>query len=104
MSFAEMLSSLKQKVESSKLDGNAVYQFTLTGDNGGSFHVVVSDGKGEVKEGTADSADLTVLVSDKDFDKLVAGKLNPVMAYMTGKIKVQGDLSLAMKLQGFLGN
>lgn len=103
MSFAETLASLREKVASSKLEGNAVYQFTLTGDNGGTFHVVVNDGKGEVKEGAADAADLSVTISDKDFEKLVEGKLNPVMAYMTGKIKVQGDLSLAMKLQGFLG-
>jgi putative sterol carrier protein len=42
-------------------------------------------------------------MADADFLKLVGGKLNAQMAFMTGKIKIQGDMGLAMKLQQLLG-
>jgi len=47
-------------------------------------------------------ADCTVIVSKDDFEKLAKGKLDPTMAFMTGKLKVNGDMSVAMKLQPLL--
>jgi putative sterol carrier protein len=49
-----------------------------------------------------DSADLTLTLSDADFVKLVAGKLNPQQAFLTRRLKIAGAMSLAMKLQPIL--
>jgi putative sterol carrier protein len=48
-------------------------------------------------------ADCTVTISPKNFQKLISGDLNPMMAVMTGKLKIEGDMSVAMKLQSLFG-
>ena len=47
--------------------------------------------------------DCTVKVSASDFEDIAAGKTNPQMAFMTGKLKVEGDMSVALKLGSILG-
>ena len=56
-------------------------------------------GRGDqVTEGTGD-ADCTFSASEENFEKIVAGEQNPTTAYMTGKLKIKGDMGAAMKLQ-----
>jgi putative sterol carrier protein len=102
VTFQETLAVLKEKVASAKLEGTAVYQFCLSGENGGDFYADVVDGKAEINEGTADEPGITISMSDDDFAGLMSGKLNAVGAFMSGKIKVKGDMMLAMKLQNML--
>jgi len=47
-------------------------------------------------------ADCTITVSKDNFEKLAKGELDPMKAFMTGKLKVNGDMSVAMKLQPLL--
>ncbi|MGZ8364639.1 MAG: SCP2 sterol-binding domain-containing protein [Caulobacteraceae bacterium] len=47
-------------------------------------------------------ADCTIIVTKDDLDSMVAGQLDPTMAFMTGKLKINGDMSVAMKLQPLL--
>jgi putative sterol carrier protein len=42
---------------------------------------------------------VTIAVSEENFQKLISGDLNPTTAYMTGKLKIKGDMGAAMKLQ-----
>ena len=49
-------------------------------------------------------ADCTITVSKEDFGKLAAGELDPMMAFMSGKLKVSGDMSVAMGLQSIFAN
>ena len=51
-----------------------------------------------VNEGAGD-ADCTFATSEESFEKIVAGEQNPTTAYMTGKLKIKGDMGAAMKLQ-----
>ncbi len=106
-SFQDLVGSLRGKMESAdpaKIKGmNAVYQFDLSGDNGGVLHVKVADGVAEIVEGASDSANITITMSADDFGSLLEGKLNATSAFMAGKLKVKGDMSLAMKLQSLLG-
>ena len=78
---------------------NATYQFDLTGDEGGTYHVCVEDGACEVHEGAADSPNITITMAAADYVDMINGKLNPPMAFMGGKLKIKGDMSLALKMQ-----
>jgi putative sterol carrier protein len=82
---------------------NAVYQFNIAGAEGGTWSVDCTQPGGSVAMGSAVAPRCTVSMVDADFLKLVTGKLNAQMAFMTGKIKIQGDMGLAMKLQQLLG-
>ncbi len=105
--FKGILDNLNKKIEAAdpeKMKGvSAVYQFDLSGDNGGVFHVKVDDGKANVAEEAHDSPNITISMSADDFNDMLEGKLNATSAFMAGKLKVKGDMSLAMKLQNLLG-
>lgn len=66
---------------------------------------VYVDGRGEsnVVSMSDEDADCVITISPKDFDDLVAGRLNPMMAMMSGKVKIKGDMGVAMKLQALMG-
>lgn len=81
---------------------NAVYQFNISGPGGGSWSVDCTKPGGAVQAGTAASPKCTVAATDADFLNIVNGKLNPQMAFMSGKLRIQGDMGLAMKLQQIL--
>ena len=81
---------------------NAVYQFNISGPGGGAWSVDCTVPGGAVSSGTSAAARCTVAMTDTDFVNLVNGKLNPQMAFMSGKLKIQGDMGLAMKLQQIL--
>jgi hypothetical protein len=81
---------------------NAVYQFVIGGPNGGQWSVDCTQPGGLITAGTAASPRCTVHCTDDDFLNIVNGKLNPQMAFMSGKLKIQGDMALAMKLQQIL--
>ncbi|MCB2192502.1 MAG: SCP2 sterol-binding domain-containing protein [Deltaproteobacteria bacterium] len=75
-----------------------VYQFHITGDQSGDWTVSISGGQCSVSPGIHDDPTASLTLSDKNWLKLVAGKLNPAMALMTGKLKIGGDLMAAQKL------
>jgi putative sterol carrier protein len=82
---------------------NAVYQFNISGPGGGQWAVDCATPGGAVSTGPAASASCTVACTDSDFLNIVNGKLNPQMAFMMGKLKIQGDMGLALKLAQLLG-
>jgi len=65
---------------------------------------IVIDGNGEVNEVRMgdEEADCTITASSETIVKMRNGDLNPMMAVMTGKIKIKGDMTLAMKLQSLI--
>lgn len=101
---AEFFQQLPEHVDKDKIQGmNATYQWDITGDNGGKWHAILSDGSVEVKEGEAENPNITLTVDSQNWMDIVNGKLNGQMAFLTGKLKIQGDMTLAMKLQSLTG-
>jgi putative sterol carrier protein len=97
MSAREFFESLESRVDASKTAGmNNSYLFDIEG--AGKWKVDVKDGNVSVTEG-GDDADAVISASEETFDKLTSGEQNPTSAYMTGKLKVKGDMGAAMKLQ-----
>jgi putative sterol carrier protein len=81
---------------------NSTYQFELTGDGGGQWAVDLTKAEGHVTSGTIENPKVTVTMTAKDFVDLAEGRLNGQMAFMQGKLKLKGDMSLALKLQQIL--
>jgi putative sterol carrier protein len=79
---------------------DASYVFHIAGS--GTWTVKILDGQVAVTEGDA-GGDCTVSTSEETFQRLVARRQNPVTAYMTGKLKVDGDIDAALKLKDILG-
>ena len=99
MSFEAVSSAIKEKAAIAKPLGNTL-KFNF-GDNN-----ILLDGKGDsnaVTENDAAEADCTVDVSLEDLQSMLSGDLNPMNAFMAGKIKVKGDMSVAMKLGSLMG-
>jgi putative sterol carrier protein len=91
-----------EKVNKDKAAGmNAVYQFNIDGPDGGQWAVKIADGDASVTEGASESPNITITMTDENFVGLITGKLNSQTAFLTGKLKIQGDMTLAMKLQSF---
>jgi putative sterol carrier protein len=93
----EFFETLESRIDPSKAAGmTASYKFDI--DGSGSWLVDVDDGKVTVTEDGGD-ADCTISTSSETFLKIANGEQNPTAAYMSGKLKVKGDMGQAMKLQ-----
>ena len=93
----QFFESLESRVDEGKAAGlTASYLFDI--DGSGKWTVNVDDGRVSVHEG-AEDADCTITTSEETFMKIVRGEQNPTAAYMSGKLRVSGDMGTAMKLQ-----
>jgi putative sterol carrier protein len=103
-SVREIFENMHEGFQPDKAEGvNAIFQFDLTGDNGGQYWVKVADKQMEAQQGVHDAPTMTIVSTADDYIALVNGELNPMMAFMQGKIKVKGDMGLALKLQAIFG-
>ncbi|MBX7257694.1 MAG: SCP2 sterol-binding domain-containing protein [Candidatus Hydrogenedentes bacterium] len=99
-SVAGFFAELSGKVDPTKIGGmNATYQFDIQGEGGGQWYVKIAEGKAEVNQGVSESPSITLTASDENWLKIVTGQLSGQTAFLTGKLKIKGDMSLAMKLQ-----
>jgi putative sterol carrier protein len=93
----EFFDSLEGRADTSRTAGMTnSYLFDIEG--AGKWTVSVDNGKVSVTEGGED-ADAVITASEETFEKIVSGEQNPTSAYMTGKLKVKGDMGAAMRLQ-----
>ncbi|SPN97738.1 probable peroxisomal protein POX18 [Cephalotrichum gorgonifer] len=92
---AERNSAIKQ--------GNAVFAFTLKNKAGEteSWHIDLKS-KGEVLKGLPEKPTVTLSLSDDDFGNLVTGKANAQRLFMSGKLKIKGDVMKATKMEPIL--
>jgi putative sterol carrier protein len=78
-------------------DMDAVIQFVLTGDEASDWMVIIKDGAVEVKEGTHEDPTMVLEADSQDYKDIVTGKVNAMNSFMQGKVKLKGNLNLAMK-------
>jgi putative sterol carrier protein len=95
-SVQEFFDNLPNRDASATAGMNNSYLFDI--DGAGQWLVQVNDGSIDVTEGGGD-ADTTITTSEESFLAISKGELNPTSAYMTGKLKIKGDMGAAMKLQ-----
>ena len=101
MRAREFFAELPEKVDPKRIAGiDAGYVFDVTGE--GVWLVQLDGGKMTVTESPAGDGDVKFTLSGDTFDRITERKQNPMMAYMTGKVKVSGDISAAANLQKIL--
>jgi putative sterol carrier protein len=97
MTAQEFFASLPERVDASKVAGMQ-NTFVFDVQDVGQWTVSVDDGTVSVTEGVAE-ADCTISATEETLVKIAKGEANPTTAYMTGKLKIQGDMGAALKLQ-----
>ena len=77
---------------------SAVIQYDISGEGGGTWHAIIKDGTCTVNQGTGTNPNLTLQMASQDWLDMLSGKQSGQMLFMSGKLKVKGDMGLAMKL------
>ena len=95
----ETFEAMSGRFRSDKAAGaNVTIQYDVSGDGGGTWHAVIKDGTCTVNPGPATNPNLTLQIAGQDWLDMLSGKQSGQMLFMSGKLKVKGDMGLAMKL------
>jgi len=101
--FSDFINNMPGQIDLEKTRGiQALFQFSISGEGGGDWGVTIDDGKVTVVPGQLAKPQLTVKASAANALRLMHGQLNPLSAFMTGRVKIVGDMALAMKLLDLL--
>jgi putative sterol carrier protein len=104
MTVKETFDAMPSKFRPERAQGlKAVIQYDITGPEGHTCHVEIADGQCALREGSAAQPTLTLTMGAQDWLDMLAGKLNGQVAFMSGKLKHKGDMSLLMRLPGLFG-
>jgi putative sterol carrier protein len=101
----EIFDGFKEKLKAHPDVGssiNAMVQFVLNGEGGGTWAIDLTKQPGEIIEGGSDTAACTLTMGAEDFVAMINKEANPMALFMSGRLKVGGDMSISMKLQGIL--
>lgn len=104
-SLAEIKSFIEEELNRNSepiKDVEAVYEFHISGDEEDTFQLQLKDGQAKVVQGDEEVADCILKMSFKSFQQFLTGKLSGTAAFMTGKLKLKGDISKALKLESIL--
>ncbi len=105
MNTKEIFAEMQKRMDANpdKVSGiKAVFQFEITGADPGNYSVAIGGGSAKVMEGLSESPNVTITMDSSDFTDMVEGRLDSVTAFMGGKLKIKGDMMLAMQLQNLL--
>ncbi len=103
-SVKELLEAIPAKFDATAWgDSDAKIGFDVTGDGGGQWTAIIEDGSLSIEDGIPDETTMTITCAAEDMIAMIKGDLNGVSAFMQGKLKIDGDMAMAMKLQNLLG-
>ena len=92
-SVKAVFDQMPQAFQADKAAGvDVVFQYNISGPGGGKWYATIKDQTCEVSEGTHDKPTTTIIMGDEDFLALMRGELNPMVAYTSGKLKIEGDI------------
>lgn len=80
---------------------DVVIQFNFEGDDSGDWYVTIKDGACTTEKGQHDSPTMALSAEASDYIDVITGKLDGMQAFMQGKVKLKGDLNLAMKMMNY---
>lgn len=106
MTYEELFEKVKEtfmKADVSKVKEHLAFQFNITGDAAGAFYAEVKDGELFVEPYEYFDRDAIFICSADTLLKLASGKMDPVFAFTTGKLKVEGSLEKALLVQKIVG-
>ena len=102
-SVSEILEGISE-IDAEQVKGvNGVMLFDATGEGGGQWTLTLADDGVKLEEGETTTPDVTFTMDAQDFVAIANGELNAISAFMQGKVKVTGNMALAMRLQSLLG-
>lgn len=102
LTIADLMSKMPGAFVPEKAQGlDVVIQFKFTGNEPGNWYAAIKDGKVDVQQGEHPAPKMTLAADSDDYIKLFTGQLDPMQAFMQGKLKLSGDLNLAMKMTQF---
>ena len=89
----DFMNYIPTKAQPEALEGeNVRFHFDISGEQGGKYTLSVEDGDLSITEGLSGSADCVLSASDENLSNLLEGKLNPMMAMISGKIKMSNQM------------
>lgn len=99
-SIQEIFQKLPAKLDQEAAEGlSAIYQFELSGPQGGEYYLSIDQGACEVIEGTHPEPQVTLAMTSDDCLGVLNGQLNGQSVFMAGRLRITGDLGLAMQLK-----
>ena len=103
MTMAELFEAMPARLNTAAAAKvNKTIQWNITGDDPGVWAMQIADGAARLVLGGVEKPDVTFTVNSKDWLAIAEGKLNAMNAFMTGKLKIAGDMGLAMKVPQLL--
>ena len=95
----EFFQVLPDKLDPDAAEGlDAVYQFDLSGDQGGQYYMLISEGSCRVTRGLHTDPHVTLSLSGEDCVRVLNGQLKGMAVAMSGRLRISGDMGLAMQL------
>lgn len=97
-----MTETIKQAFVPEKVAGvDTVVQFIFTGSQASEWHVIIKDQQCESVQGMHPSPKMTMTVDSDDYIKISTGEMDAAMAFMKGKVKVKGDMGVALAMGNY---
>lgn len=107
MEFKEFFQQMKtqfQDTDISQIQDKLAIQINLTGtpEEAGTFYIEVKDGVLSIEPYEYNDRNVSITLSVQNFVSLMSGKLDPIFAFTTGKLKAEGDVGRALELKKFI--
>lgn len=105
MTYEKLVETVRNKfsdTDVSSVSGTLAYQFNIVGKVQGIFYVEIKDGKVNVEPYEYYDRNAILIINATNLINLINGKLDPVVAFTTGKLKVEGDIGAALELIKFI--